>query len=388
MKEDVDRLVGYDVAGRIGEGAYGEVFLARREGNWCAVKRVRRGEGPEAAARFDREWRGVQVAARMPSLEGFCAVRDLRMAEDGESFSYAMDLADDENGAPPEPGRYRPRSLASVIEAEVALPLAECVDIGIRVAGALAELQKRHVVHRDVKPGNILFFKGKAVLADVGLLADVREVSSLVGTPGYAPPEGVPSARGDVFGMGKTLWRISTGRPPADASLPPCAEAEVESPFFWQWLALLARATARDPALRHHSAKALLKDLRKLRRAMRLRRNRWARWAGVATLAAVLAPLAWTFPAFSIWRMQDEEWRFHQSPPMPWRWAKPLFAPREDPMRDPSHWHMESLMRTIDENLRTIDENFEAQQQKEESYSRMLRAAEEELSKRQEAEEP
>ena len=349
MNERADRLDGYEVMGKIGEGAYGEVWLARKEGRWCAVKCVRRGAGQEDAARFGREWRGVQVAARMPSVEGFAGVRDLRMAEDGNSFSYAMDLADDENGLPPEPERYRPKSLASVIDAEVALPLAECVEIAIRVAGALTELQKRHVVHRDVKPGNILFFKGKAVLADVGLLADARETASLVGTPGYAPPEGIGSAGGDVFGLGKTLWRISTGRPPADASLPPCAEAEVESPFFWQWLALLARATAHDPAMRHRSAKALLKDLRKLRRAMRLRRHRWVRWAAWTAAVAVAAPLVWTFPAFSMWRMQPDEFRFHQPPPMPWRWAKPLFAPSEDP-KEPGPYHMDEILRSIRED--------------------------------------
>ncbi len=354
MDKNEFRLDGYEVMGKIGEGAYGEVWLARKDARWCAVKCVRRGAGEEDAARFGREWRGVQVAARMPSVEGFAGVRDLRMAEDGNSFSYAMDLADDENGLPPEPGRYRPKSLASVIDAEVALPLAECVEIGIRVAGALAELQKRHVVHRDVKPGNILFFKGKAVLADVGLLADARETASLVGTPGYAPPEGIGSAGGDVFGLGKTLWRISTGRPPADASLPPCAEAEVESPFFWQWLALLARATARDPAMRHRSAKALLKDLRKLRRAMRLRRHRWVRWAAWTAAVAVAAPLVWTFPAFSIWRMQPDEHRFHQSPPMPWRWAKPLFAPSEDPKEPGPPYHMDEILRSIREDTKRM----------------------------------
>ncbi|MBQ9344788.1 MAG: protein kinase [Kiritimatiellae bacterium] len=361
MKEREGLVEGCEEGGKIGEGAYGEVWLAKREGRWCAVKCVRKGEGEEAGRRFAREWKGAEAASRMPPVEGFAGVRELRMAEDGESFSYEMDLADGEDGGEVVPGRYRPLSLASLIEAEVALPLAECVEIGIRVAGALAELQKRHLVHRDVKPGNILFFKGKAVLADPGLLADAREAASLVGTPGYAPPEGAGSAGGDVFGLGKTLWRISTGRPPADASLPPCAEAEVESPFFWQWLALLARATARDPALRHRSAKALLKDLRKLRRAMCLRRHRWVRWAAWTAAVAVAAPLAWTFPAFSMWRMQPDEFRFHALPPLPWRWAKPLFAPREDPMEQGTPWHMDEMLRKIKED----NERFLAELQKD-----------------------
>jgi serine/threonine protein kinase len=353
---------GYELLGSIGEGAYGSVHLARKAGRWFAVKCVVRAADGSGTAGFAREWRGVQTASRLPPVEGLAAVRDLGMAEDGASFFYAMDLADDENGLPPVPGTYRPRSLASVIDAEFALPLAECVDIGIRVASALVALQRRHVVHRDIKPGNILFFKGKAVLADVGLLADSRDVASIVGTPGYAPPEGTASAGGDVYGLGRTLWRISTGRPPADATLPPCAEAEVESPFFWQWLALLARATARDPALRHRSAKALLKDLRRLRRAMRLHRGRWLRRAAWAAVIALAAPLAWTFPQFSIWRLQDEEYRYHQKPPLPWRWAKPLFAPREDPEIEGTLWHMDEMLRRIKEDnermLAELDKAF------------------------------
>lgn len=323
---------GYELLVPIGSGAYGTVYLARKDGQWCALKCVRCGDGPDAVQRFAREWRGVQTAARLPPVEGLAAARDLHLAEDGTSFFYVMDLADDEAGLPPSPATYRPRSLASVIDAEIALPLAECIDIGIRVARALAELQRRHVVHRDIKPGNILFFGGKAVLADIGLLADVRETASVVGTPGYAPPEGTSSAGGDVYSLGRTLWRISTGRPPADASLPPCAEAEVESPYFWQWLALLARATARDPALRPRSAKALFKDLCRLHRAMRLHRHRWIRGTTWVAVVAVAAPLVWTFPDFAIWRSQGAEYCYHMSPPRPWRWIKPFYAPREDPM--------------------------------------------------------
>lgn len=342
---------GYELLGIIGEGAYGAVHLARKGGRWCAVKCVRRTPDDPDGMRFAREWRGVQTASRLPSIEGFAAVRDAHMAADGNSFFYAMDLADDEYGLPPSPDHYRPRSLASVIDAEIALPLADCLDIGIRIADALVQLQKRHLVHRDIKPGNILFFGGKATLADVGLLADTREAASLVGTPGYVPPEGPGFTAGDVYGLGRTLWRISTGRPPADASLPPCPEAEVESPYFWQWMALLGRATARNPALRHRSAKALLKDLRRLRRTMRMRRHRWIRCMVWLAVIAILAPLVWTFPAFSIWRMQDAEFRFHQPPPRPWRWAKPFFAPREDPMEE-GPWHMDKIFQDLRRSFR------------------------------------
>lgn len=318
----------------IGRGAYGTVFLARKDGEWIALKQMAR--TAETADRFDRELRGVRTLMRLPPVEGLVRIRDFRVADDGHSFAYAIDLADGETDGPPDADGYRPRSLASVIEAEIALPLAECLDIGIRVAGALAELQRHHIVHRDVKPGNILFFGGKAVLADIGLLADARETSSIVGTPGYAPPERQGSAGGDVFGLGKTLWRISTGRPPEDAGLPPCAEAEVDSPLFWQWLALLAKATARDPARRHRSAKALLKDLRRLQRRERMRRRRWLKWGTIVLVLAFLAPWAWDLENFRAWCRMSDEFRYHSAPTGPWRLLKPFFAPRKDPMTDPA----------------------------------------------------
>lgn len=339
----------------IGRGAYGTVCLVRKDGEWLALKRMDR--SPDDGGRFDRERRGVQTVMRLPPVPGLVRIRDFAESPDGNAFAYTMDLADGESGVPPSSPHYRPRSLASVIDAEIALPLSECLAIGIRVARALEHLQRHHVVHRDIKPDNILFFRGKAVLADVGLLADARETASIVGTPGYAPPERQGSAGGDVFGLGKTLWRISTGRPPEDASLPPCAEAEIESPLFWQWLALLAKATARDPARRHRSAKALLKDLQRLRRRERMRRFRVLKIAAVLLAAVLLAPVVWHFPAFRIWCMQPGEYRYHMAPPGPWRWMKPFFAPKTDP-EEPGPWHWDGILKDMQKSVGNSMEAF------------------------------
>ena len=192
-----------------------------------------------------------------------------------------MELADAENGpAGADPfsiqhsafsiDSYRPKTLASVLDAEVALPLRDCIDLGLRLSGALAFLQSRHLVHRDVKPSNVLYVRGRPVLADVGLLRDVREAASLVGTPGYAPPEAPGTPEGDVYGLGRTLWRAATGRGPDEAALVPCAEADVDAPLYWRFLAVLQRACAADPARRYRSAKALRRDLLRLRAAVRL----------------------------------------------------------------------------------------------------------------------
>ena len=167
----------------IGAGAYGTVHLARLGAAFVAVKRCDRPADPAAAAAFLRELRGVRDYVRLPPHEGL--VRVLRLVEDpgGAWFWYAMELADREDGSSADglsaagADAYRPRTLASVLDAEVALPLRECVDLGLRLAGALAFLQSRHLAHRDVKPSNVLFVRGRPVLADIGLVRDVPALS-------------------------------------------------------------------------------------------------------------------------------------------------------------------------------------------------------------------
>jgi TolB-like protein len=121
------------------------------------------------------------------------------------------------------------------------LPIVECVRIGRLLASALAHLHRHNLVHRDVKPSNIIFVEGQPKLADIGLVADVSEARSFVGTEGFIPPEG-------------------PGTPQA------------------------------DPARRYASAEAMELDLALLERghSVRRRRSRQHRWAIAlfATLAA------------------------------------------------------------------------------------------------------
>ena len=274
----------------IGSGAYGTVFLVRFGGAFAAVKLCLRPADPAAEGAFRRELRGVREFVRLPPREGL--VRILHLAEDpgGAWFWYAMEAADGEDGTSADllpdaaVAAYRPRTLSSVLDAEVALPLRDCVDLGLRLAGALAFLQSRHLAHRDVKPSNVLYVRGRPVLADIGLVRDVREAASLVGTPGYAPPEPPGTPAGDVYGLGRTLWRAATGRGPGESSSAPCAEADVDAPLYWRFLALLHRACAEDPARRHRSAKALRRDLLRFRAAMHAAAIPvWVRVAAAAT---------------------------------------------------------------------------------------------------------
>lgn len=106
------------------------------------------------------------------------------------------------------------------------LPIAEVVDIGIRVATALHDLHRQHLVHLDVKPSNIMFrASGEAVLVDFGLshhdhLPDLldEEFELPMGTAPYMSPEQVQfvrnDARSDLFALGVMLYHLSTGTRP------------------------------------------------------------------------------------------------------------------------------------------------------------------------------
>ena len=330
-------LPQYQRVREIGHGEYGVVYLAKRLGAYYALKVVRLPDKDDAARAeaYARELRGVRLVMDLPPIEGLVRIHNLAERPDGSEFAYAMDLADPESE---EIGSfddyYRPRTLASVIDAEIALPLDECLDIGIRIASVLAALQRLHIIHRDIKPGNIIFVRGKAILADIGLAIDVRDAASIVGTPGYAPPERLGSPAGDVFGLGKTLYRISTGRQPSEEGLPPCTEADIDAPYFWKWMTILSKATSRDPARRYRSAKGLLRDLRRLRSRVS-RPRRLARYIIVTVCAAgllsVIVPALWNLNHFRLVINTQEYYLDRLEFPFPYNFVRKFLVSENAP---------------------------------------------------------
>ena len=289
-----DGSTPFHVLREIGSGAHGRVFLAEGAAGRVALKVCPRPETPGRQADWERERRGWRLLAGIPRHPGLVRVLASGDEPGGGAFWVAMELAD-----PEEPGAaagdYRPLTLASVATAETALPLARCLSIGLCLASALEHLQRHHLLHRDVKPGNVLFVGGRPVIADAGLVVDVREATSIVGTPGYVPPENHGSPQGDVFSLGRTLWRIATGRPPEETGSAPCAEADTSDPEFRDFLAIVEKAMSVAPERRYRSAKAMRKALVRLHRHRRMRRlRRIALPVLGAVCAALLLALAWT----------------------------------------------------------------------------------------------
>ena len=274
----------------IGHGAYGKVYLAERnDGESAAVKVCRRDDIGEE--RYARELRGAKLYSAIPPQEGLIRTREL--VEEPWGFYTVMDLADDEFGGDLRTSaEYRPKTLVRVIEGEKALPLDVCVKLGITLAKGLATLQSHHLLHRDIKPGNVIYVGGRPVLSDPGLVVEESEAASLVGTPGYVPPENFTAAAGDVYSLGLTLKAASFGRRVEDLDKGPALEADTGASLFPTWWRILNKATDPTPSRRYQSAKALIKDLESLHRRMTVTSIAGSRVVKVALVLVLIGIVA------------------------------------------------------------------------------------------------
>ncbi len=252
----VPPLPDHELLRCVGRGAYGEVWLARGvTGAYRAVKFVFR-RSFSSDRPYEREFGGIlkyePVSRTHP---GLVSVLHVGRSEDPAYFYYVMEIADDLSGEPRiDPARYLPRTVTALLE-RGPLPLVECIRVGVALADALAHLHRSHLVHRDIKPSNLIFVGGLPKLADIGLVADVREKATFVGTEGYIPPEGPGTPGADLYSLGKVLYELSTGMPcDAFPELPPGYRQGVESDGFARFNAVVLKAC--DPRATHRFATA------------------------------------------------------------------------------------------------------------------------------------
>ena len=279
--EDVaDRLVGrllddrYSLDQLIARGGMAAVYLATdtRLDRPVAVKVMHRGlaEDPEFVARFSRE---ARASARLTTPD-VVAVHDQGTDRATGRAYLVME-------------HVQGRTLRDLLLERGALPPARAVQVMEPVLRALAAAHAAGLIHRDVKPENVLLAdEGRIKVADFGLARAVEasELTAttgvLLGTVAYLAPEQVETgrsdARTDVYAAGVVLWELLTGTPPysgqsplsvafrhVHADMPPPSTVVTGVPVALD--ALVVRATRRDPSARPVDGGAFLAELRHVR---------------------------------------------------------------------------------------------------------------------------
>ena len=250
----------------IGRGSYGEVWLARNIlGTYRAVKIVERKAFQNEEA-FEREFSGLQQFEPVSrEHDGFVAILHVSRNRSAGFFYYVMELADnDTKGDRIEPDTYIPKTLSNELARCGRFSVRKSVELGLSLSQALAELHQRGLVHRDVKPSNIIFVKGHAKLADIGLVAQTGEKNRL-GTEGYIPPEGPGKPQADLYSVGMVLYEASTGTDRLDyPNLPADFHAMAEREAFLKLNAIILKACDNDVRKRYRTATEISDDLAKL----------------------------------------------------------------------------------------------------------------------------
>ena len=257
-------------------------------------------DDPELVGRFLREGQAGTRLAHPNIVQGITA------GLVGGRHYFVMELVDGE-------------SLDRVLERRGPLPADEALAIAAQVAKALAHAHAQGMVHRDVKPSNVLITReGNVKVSDLGLARALLGDSSLtqtggaLGTPSYMAPEqardaGSADARSDIYALGISLYEMLTGERPFRGSTPYAVLKEKEAGAFAPASRLrpglpaavddlLARMLALDPARRPASAGEVLDALERLRTGVapwpaHRQRQRWRRLAYFAAAVPALLGL-------------------------------------------------------------------------------------------------
>ena len=322
------RLGDYEILDEIGRGGMGVIYLARQRHpqRIVAVKRVLdyHADSHETLMRFRRE---ADAAASLDH-PNILPIYEVSESEDGLPF-FSMKFATGGSLRKVGPAlRGKPR---------------ECVQLMAKVARAVEYAHGQGILHRDLKPGNILLDgRGEPLVSDFGLAKlidankDLTKSLTTFGTPGYTAPEQAQGAAADltpaadVYSLGAILFELLTGRPPfvganalaviRQASETPAPKLRSLSHSLDRDLeTICARCLERDPKARYQSAGDLATDLERwldgrpiIARPVSVASRLW-RWSrrnpkliatgaacllfGAATMWFFRGELAWVLPA-------------------------------------------------------------------------------------------
>ncbi|HET9251617.1 MAG TPA: protein kinase [Candidatus Eisenbacteria bacterium] len=278
------RLGTYQITGALGAGGMGEVYRARdtRLGREVAIKVLPAAvsASPDRLARFEREARTVAGLSH-PNIVTLFSVEE----EEGTRF-LTMELVEG-------------RSLDQVI-VPGGLPLARVLELAIPLSGALSAAHDRGVVHRDLKPGNVMVThdgwikvldfglakiaseEGPELGATVGVSAGpISGAGQVLGTVPYMAPEQIRGeivdARSDLFALGIILYELATGRRPFVGATPadvssailrdvPASVVSLRADLPRDLNRIIARCLEKHPKDRFQTARDVMNELRYVKR--------------------------------------------------------------------------------------------------------------------------
>ena len=262
----------YEIATEIGSGSMGKVYKAFDPliERTVALKTIRMDIKGEQQSDFEaRFFREAKSAGRL-NHPNIVTIYDV--GESGDSAYIAMEYLHGE-------------SLDKILAKHTALPLERSVHIALQIANGLAYAHQHGVVHRDIKPGNVILLRrgGVVKITDFGiaqiLSGSQTQVGALLGSPRYMSPEQVQGTaidgRSDVFSLGVMLYEMLTGVTPfAGDNLsaifygimnhdpaPPSSINPALSPAHDR---IVMRALAKRPHERYANAREIATDLRAL----------------------------------------------------------------------------------------------------------------------------
>jgi serine/threonine protein kinase/tetratricopeptide (TPR) repeat protein len=307
----------YRIVEKLGAGGMGVVYKAEdtKLGRLVALKFLPETLVTDASAleRFQREARAAS-ALNHPNI---CTIYDIAEYQ-GHPF-IAMEYLDGQT--------LREHILGRTLEAD------EISKLGIQIAEALSAAHSKGVVHRDVKPGNIVAtVNGPVKVLDFGLAKligpqggnaptkSLTETYAVAGTLPYMSPEQLRGrdvdARTDIYALGVVLYEMSTGRPPFTAKVspqliddilnsPPPLPHDLNSKIPLKLEEIILKCLEKDPEDRYQTAKEIAVDLRRMmapssvsQRLVTSRPKRFGRvarflWAAIPILALAILVLGW-----------------------------------------------------------------------------------------------
>ena len=256
----------YEIIDRVGSGGMADVYKAKchRLNRYVAIKVLKQEYSSDA--KFVAKFRGEAQSVAGLSHPNIVNVYDV--GEDNGLYYIVMELVEG-------------ITLKKFIEKKGKLDLKEAVGIGIQIAQGMEAAHNNHIIHRDIKPQNIIISKeGKVKVTDFGIAKAATSntiTSNAMGSVHYISPEqargGYSDEKSDIYSLGITIYEMVTGRVPFDgdttvavaiahineAMVPP-SNIEPSVPVALEQI--IFKCTQKRPNQRYSSCADLIKDLR------------------------------------------------------------------------------------------------------------------------------